>query len=93
MSKVIQSGFPITYLKSGDTRLTSKQLKEGWYLVISESLYQLPEPTQINRIPLIQSQYLSDLLYNREKLLQQLFSYNAYEAGTSQNLNYLIMKN
>jgi hypothetical protein len=93
MSKVIKSVFPFTYIKSGDARLNSRQLKEGWYIVIGKSLYQLPDPTQINKTPLIQSQYLSGLLYNREKLLQQLFSYNAYETKTSQNLNYLIMKN
>jgi hypothetical protein len=93
MSNVIKNVFPITYVKSGDTRLNSRQLKEGWYIVIDKSLYQLPDPTQIDKTPLIQSQYLSGLLYNREKLLQQLFSYNAYETKTSQNLNYLIMKN
>jgi hypothetical protein len=93
MNKVVKTVFPITYIKSGDTRLTFSQLKEGWYLVIGKSLYLLPEPSQIYITPLIQSPDLSGLLYNREKLLQQVFSYNVYETKTSQNLNYLIMKN
>lgn len=93
MSIVIKSVFPISYIKSGDTRLSSNRLNEGWYWTIGKSIYPLPDPTQVNKTPLIQSQYLSGLLHNREKLLQQLFSYNAYEVKTSQNLNYLIMKN
>jgi hypothetical protein len=93
MSKVIKSPFPVAYIKSGDIRLISKKSNEGWYLIIGESLYQLPDPTQLNKLPLIQTQYLSCLLNNREKLYQHLYSYNAYEKNTSQNLNYLIMKN
>lgn len=93
MNKLVKSSFPITYIDSADIRLSSKKLNKGWYMTIGKWIYPLPNPVQVNKTPLLQSQYLGPLLFNREKLLQQLFSYGAYEGVNAENLNYLIMKN
>jgi hypothetical protein len=93
MSKVVKSAFPIAYIKKGDTRLTKSKSEEGWYLTIDTTIYSITNPTQIDKTPLVQSQYLSGLLKNREKLLEQVFSISAYDNKLAENLNYLIMKN
>ena len=93
MSQVIKSSFPVDYIDTADARLAIRNQNPGWYLCIGEFLYPLPNPSQVNKIPLNQSQYLEGLLRNREKLLQHIFSFKSYEPGTPESLNYLILKN
>lgn len=92
MSRVIDSTFPVSYIMNGDERLNNWN-KEGWYMIINENIYTIPHPTQIDKVSLVQSQYLEGLLYNREKLFEQIFSMINYDEDFVENLNYLIMKN
>lgn len=64
-------------------------------MIISNLPYRIPEPNIINNISLVQTESLSILIDNRNKLYKQLKSYNIYEGLSSdqvENLNYMIIK-
>jgi hypothetical protein len=94
-SNAVLPVFPVEYIDSTDMRIKTYNLKEGWHMIISSLPYRIPEPSSINNISLVQTESLTDLIENRNKLYKQLKSYTIYNGLSSEqitNLNYMIIK-
>jgi len=87
--------YPVEYIDSLDMRIKTYNITKGWYMIISNLPYRIPEPNSINNISLVQMESLSTLIDNRNKLYRQLKSYNIYKGLTADqiiDLNFMIIK-